>query len=94
MAGPGIQIVGPSFTKIFKILAKQNVNMIKPIMQEATVMVQKEAKFIAPYKTGRYRQSIRRSVRTFKRAGSVVGLVGVHDGELDVWASWSIIADF
>ena len=58
--------------------------MIKPIMREVTIMVQKEAKFIAPYKTGRFRQSIRRSVRTFKRAGSVVGLVGVHKGNRDV----------
>ena len=75
-----IQYIGPTFEKIFKVLAKKNVDMIKPIMREATVMVQKEAKFIAPYKTGRYRQSIRRSVRTFKRAASVVGLVGVHKG--------------
>lgn len=73
-------VTGPSLEKIFKVLAKKNVSMIKPIMQEATVMVQKEAKIIAPYKTGRYRKSIRRSVRTFKRAGSVVGLVGVHKG--------------
>lgn len=75
---PAVQVVGPTFEKIFKKLAKQNVAMIKPIMREATIMVQKGAKLIAPYKTGRFRQSIRRSVRTFKRAGSVVGLVGVH----------------
>jgi len=73
-----VSVVGPSFEKIFKFLEKKNVDMIKPIMREATVMVQKEAKLIAPYKSGRFRQSIRRSVRSFKRAGSVVGLVGVH----------------
>lgn len=75
-----VSIVGPTFEKIFKVLAKQNVKMIKPIMREATIMVQKETKRIGPFLTGRWRNSIRRSVRTFTRAESVVGLVGVHKG--------------
>ena len=79
--GRNISYSGPSLRKILRILEKKNIALTKPAVRSSTKLVRTQAKEDAPVLTGRYRKSIRHSVRSNVRAGEVVGKVGIRLGD-------------
>jgi len=79
--GKNISYSGPSLKKVLRVLEKKNIALAKPAVRSSTKLVRTQAKEDAPVVSGRYRKSIRHSVRTNTRAGEVVGKVGIRLGD-------------
>lgn len=54
--------------------------VLRKAVGRGTTVVHKRAKATAPVDSGRYKSSLRKKTKTYKRAGVVVGIVGAsHD---------------
>jgi hypothetical protein len=79
-----IQVKGMMPDRILFKMSKEGFNAIKDPIKEAGAAVQKRAKEIAPVKSGLYRKSIRRKLRTLKREGQISTTVGIKTNGLAI----------
>ncbi len=85
MAQPGIVVMGDKkLIRKLERLTKGVTAIVRSATSKSLTPVNKAAKRAAPVDTGLLKKSIGKKIKTYRRSGAVVGLIGVRDGFTEI----------